>query len=82
MKKLAFLAFVVFSFGFLGLAQEAMAEEGAKSDEMVTVFQCPMDGYIVAAKCPHCNMKMEQKEMRASEVQAAMDAAKKKMKGL
>ena len=53
----------------------------ASAEEMVKVFQCPMDGYMVAAKCPHCGMEMEKKEVKAADYQAAIDKQQAKMKG-
>ena len=71
MKKLGILM-----FGLMLMAPMSGAEEA-----VVKVFQCPMDGYMVAAKCPHCGMDMEKKEVNAADYQAAIDKQQLEMKG-
>ena len=87
MKKLSvftLIAFALFLSGWAGVAKAH--EEGAPHDEaaeatgMVKVYQCPMDGYTVSAKCPLCGAKMEEKEMTAADAQAAIDKSKDKMR--
>ena len=53
----------------------------AGAEDTVNVYQCPMDGYMVAAKCPHCGMDMEKKEVKAAEYQAAIEKQQAEMKG-
>ncbi len=71
MKKLGILM-----FGLMLMAPVVGAEE-----ETVQVFQCPMGDYITAAKCPHCGMDMEKKEVKIAEYQAAIEKQQAQMKG-
>ncbi len=67
--------------GILMLGLMMMAPMVSAEEETVKVFQCPMDGYLVAAKCPHCGMEMEKKEVKIAEYQAAIEKQQAKMKG-
>ncbi len=77
MKRDLFLILVVFTLFLSGSMGTAKAEQAG----MVKVYQCPMDGHTISAKCPECGMKMEEKEMTAGDAQAAINKAKEKMRG-
>ncbi len=67
--------------GMAMLGLMLMAPMAGAAEETVEVMQCPMDGYIVATKCPHCGMVMEKKEVKIAEYQAAIEKQQAKMKG-
>lgn len=67
--------------GILMLGLMMMAPMAGAAEENVEVLQCPMDGYMVAAKCPHCGMNMEKKTVKIADYQAAIEKQQAKMKG-
>ncbi len=77
MKKHIVFTLMAFALLLSGSMGTAKAEQAG----MVKVYQCPMDGHTISAKCPECGMKMEEKEMTASDAQAAIDKSKEKMRG-
>ncbi len=77
MKKHIVFTLMVFTLLLSGALGTATAEQAG----MVKVYQCPMDGHTISAKCPDCGMKMEEKGMTAGDAQAAIDKSKEKMRG-
>lgn len=67
--------------GILMLGLMMMAPMAGAAEETVEVMQCPMDGYMVATKCPHCGMQMEKKTVKAAEYQAAIEKQQAEIKG-
>ena len=65
--------------GLLVLAAHGLAfaeHEAQVQDDKVKVLHCSMCDYTVPSNCPHCGMKMEEKEMTAADAQAAIDKSK------
>ena len=77
MKKRIAFTLMVITLLVSGSTGTAMAEHAG----MAKVYHCPMDGHTVSAKCPHCGMKMEEKEMTDVDAQSAIEKAKEKMRG-
>lgn len=67
--------------GILMLGIMMMASIAWAAEDTVEVMQCPMDGYMVATKCPHCGMAMEKKTVKIADYQAAIEKQQAEMKG-